>query len=365
MWGNLLFFVSTTFFGVIGTPLYLIHFGISLSEALLFIFFVLATSFSITVGYHRLFSHVSFKVGSLIRFLVLFFGAASFEQSALTWSSQHRKHHRYVDTELDPYSIDKGFFYVHLGWMIFWDHPVEFDNVPDLQKSRLVMSQHRYYALWAAGAGIILPVLLGALTGHALGAFLIAFCLRTTLVYHTTWCINSFAHTFGQSTYDIDSSAKDYWFTALLTNGEGYHNFHHRFPGDYRNGVRWYDWDPTKWVIRLLSWMGLAHDLIRVSKFRIYSARIQSEKERLERIALQKKSEPERLRVMDLIHSQYERLWKMLHDWEVSANDYRDVIQGKIERHSETGRLVMMRYFEHEKNFRRYFHQWKLAYQKL
>ncbi len=368
MWGNLLFFISTTFFGVFGAAFYLIHFGLSLSEILLFVFYVFATIFSITVGYHRLFSHVSFKAETIIRFLTLFFGAASFEQSALIWCSQHRKHHRYVDTDLDPYNIKKGFFYAHFGWMAFWQHADEFDNVLDLQKSRMIMSQHRHYALWAVASGIILPVIIGALMGGlvgAVGAFLIAFCARVTVVYHITWCINSFAHTFGKATYDIDSTAKDNWFAALLTNGEGYHNYHHRFPGDYRNGVRWYDWDPSKWIINLLWRMGLARDLIRVSKFRIYAARINAEKQRLERLAVKKSSEPERVYVQDLIHAQYERLRQTLHDWEVSTQEYRDVIQGKIERQSEAGRLAALKYFESRRLFRQYFAQFKLAYQKI
>ncbi len=365
MWGNLLFFISTTFFGVFGAGFYLYYFGIALPEILLFIFYVFATIFSITVGYHRLFSHVSFKASPIIRFLTLFFGAASFEQSALIWASQHRKHHRYVDTDLDPYNIKKGFFYAHFGWMAFWQHADEFDNVQDLQKSRMIRSQHQHYALWAVASGILLPVIIGSLTGHALGAFLIAFCARVTVVYHITWCINSFAHTFGKATYDIDSTAKDNWFAAVLTNGEGYHNYHHRFPGDYRNGVRWYDWDPSKWAINLLSQVGLARDLIRVSKFRIYAARINAEKQRLERIVFQKKSEPERVHIQDLIHVQYERLKQTLHDWEVAAQDYRAVVQGKIARQSETGRLAMIKHLESKRIFRHYFAQWIVAHQKI
>lgn len=365
MWGNLLFFIATTFVGVFGTAVYLFYFGISLSEILLFAFFVLATIYSITVGYHRLFSHASFKAHAIVRFLTLFFGAASFEQSALIWCSQHRKHHRYVDTDLDPYNIKKGFFYAHFGWMAFWEHADEFDNVLDLQKSRMIVSQHRHYTLWAITSGILLPVFIGALTGHALGAFLIAFCARVTFVYHITWCINSVAHTFGQATYDIDSTAKDNWFAALLTNGEGYHNYHHRFPGDYRNGVRWYDWDPSKWLINLLSRIGLASDLIRVSKFRIYAARISSEKIRLERIALEKSSEPERIRVQDLIHTQYERLKQTLHDWEIAAKEYRAVAQGKIESQSEAGRRAALNYLKTKRIFNRYFAQWIVAYQKI
>lgn len=355
IWGNLLFFIGTTFFGVAGTAVYIAHFGIALPEILLLVFYFAATSLAITAGYHRLFSHVSFKAKSIIRFLALFFGAASFEQSALTWSSQHRRHHRYVDTELDPYSIKKGFFYAHLGWMIFWEHSEDFDNVQDLKKDPLIMHQHKHYALWAVTSGILVPVLIGALMGHALGAFLIAFCARVTLVYHVTWCINSFAHTFGKATYDIDSTAKDHWFTALLTNGEGYHNFHHRFPGDYRNGVRWFDWDPTKWLINFLERIGLASNLIRVSQFRIYLARIHAEKKRMQRAVSRVNFEAQRKEMEKMITDQFEKVKQTLHDWEVSAQAYRDVIQGKIERHSEAGRLAVMSYVQNQKIFRLHF----------
>src|SRR3989338_3286557 len=105
-------------------------------------FFMAMTGLSVTVGYHRLFAHVSFKAHPLVRFLVLFFGAAAFEQSALKWAALHRTHHQYVDTEPDPYNIKVGFFYAHVGWIMFWKHGVDYQNVKDLQKSRLLMHQH-------------------------------------------------------------------------------------------------------------------------------------------------------------------------------------------------------------------------------
>ena len=110
-------------------------------------------------------------------------------------------------------------------------------------------------------AGVLFPVFLGALTGHALGAFLLSVCARLTLVHHATFCINSVCHTFGKPTYDPNATARDHWFVALLTNGEGYHSFHHRFPCDYRNGVRWYQWDPSKWAIALMVKAGWVSDL--------------------------------------------------------------------------------------------------------
>ena len=284
-WPVILFFAFAMGGAVIGTPLYIRHFGVSPSEWLLFAFFVTITSFAITVGYHRLFAHSTFKTGKIIQFLVLFFGAAAFEQSALTWCSGHRDHHRFVDTDRDPYSIKKGFWYAHIGWMTLWKQWPDYHNVPDLLKNKMVRHQHDHYVAWGFTSGILLPVLLGALTGHALGALVLSVCLRLTVVYHGTFCINSVCHTFGKATYDIKSSAKDNWFTALFTNGEGYHNFHHRFPTDYRNGVRWYQWDPSKWLVASLERLGLVWDLRKVSDSSILEARLTTEKKRCELIS--------------------------------------------------------------------------------
>ena len=361
MWINSLFFLSTSAVGMMGGAIYIYHFGISLAEILLVAAFFIVTSLSITVGYHRLFSHAAFKTNDFVRFLVLFFGAASFEQSALTWSSQHRNHHKFVDTEYDPYSIKKGFFYAHLGWMMFWRHAENFDNARDLQKNPMIAHQHNHYNLWAVTAGIFLPIFLAALTGHALGGFLLVFCARVTLVYHITWCINSFAHTFGKATYDIDSTAKDSWFTAILTNGEGYHNFHHRFPGDYRNGVRWYDWDPSKWIIAGLEKVGFAWDVLCVSRFRILFARITADNQRAHRHLLKEIAQPEQQSAArEIFNAQYERLRQTLVNWEHAAQDYSDVICGNIARQSERGRQVILRYMESNKAFQKNFAYWKM-----
>ena len=260
-WASILFFIAATTGALVGAPWYLWHSGLSSKDVFLFIFFIMATSLSITVGYHRLFSHASYKTNAFIRFLVLFFGAAAFEQSALTWSSTHRDHHRHADTDLDPYGIKKGFFHAHMGWMLFWKHEPDFSNVKDLMKDDLVNHQHRYYPVWAILAGVLFPMAIGALQGRLLAAFIFTVCVRLTLVHHATFCINSFAHKFGTASHNAQATARDNWFMALLTNGEGYHNFHHCFPTDYRNGIRWYHWDPSKWTIALLAYLGLAWDL--------------------------------------------------------------------------------------------------------
>lgn len=278
-WFNILFISFNTVVGVIGAPIYIAYRGLALDEVLLFVFFCAATGLAITVGYHRLFAHASYKASGLVRFLLIFFGSAAFEQSALAWSSQHRDHHRFVDTKNDPYSIKKGFFWAHMGWLVAGRYQFHYTNVDDLVRSPLVMHQAKNYILWAVTAGAVTPVLIGSLWGHALSAFIFSVCLRITLVYHSTWCINSVCHTFGNRTYDKNATARDHWLVALLTFGEGYHNFHHRFPSDYRNGVRWYHWDPSKWMIAVFEKLGMARDLMRVPEAAIVRARQSSSAE--------------------------------------------------------------------------------------
>ncbi|HTL69808.1 MAG TPA: fatty acid desaturase [Candidatus Eisenbacteria bacterium] len=262
-WPTILFFAATTAGALIGAPYFALTAGFKLADVLLGVFFFYATTMSITTGYHRLFSHRSYKASAPLRFLVLFFGAAAFEQSALTWASTHRDHHRHADTDLDPYGVKKGFFYAHIGWMLFWKHVPNFSNAKDLQKDPLLSHQHRHYLVWAIFSGILLPMAIGFWMGRPVAAFFLSVCLRLTLVHHATFCINSLSHTFGHTPYDSRSTARDNWLVALITNGEGYHNFHHRFPSDYRNGIRWYHWDPSKWAIAALWRLGLAWDLRR------------------------------------------------------------------------------------------------------
>jgi len=207
-----------------------------------------------------------------VQFFVLLFGAATFEESALKWASQHRQHHRFTDTEHDPYGVNHGFWHAHIGWIMFWRHRTNYNNVKDLRRSRLVSWQHDHHAWWSVGGGVALPMLIAWWIGHPLGGFIMAVCLRIITVLHSSFFINSFAHTFGTQPYDRSNSSRNNWLCALLTNGEGFHNYHHRFPSDYRNGHRWYHWDPSKWLIFALSKVGLAWDLRRTSDQRIAEA---------------------------------------------------------------------------------------------
>jgi len=262
-WTGLIFLLGLHLVAIVGTPLYIYYRGVTGAEVALLCFFLAATGMSITIGYHRLFAHRSFKAPPGVCFVLLFFGAATFEESALKWSSQHRQHHLFTDTEHDPYGVDKGFWHAHIGWILFWRHRPNYDNVKDLRRSRLVSYQHDHYEWWSIGAGVVLPMLIAWWIGHPLGGFILVVCLRIVIVLHSSFFVNSFAHTFGTRDYAGTESARDNWLGAILTNGEGFHNFHHRFPCDYRNGVRWYHWDPSKWCIYVLSKVGLAWDLRR------------------------------------------------------------------------------------------------------
>lgn len=272
-WAGIILFAVLIIFGVVGAPIYIYFNTLAWSEVILFFFYFFATGLSITVGYHRLFSHVTFKTNNVIRFLLLFFGAATYEESALKWASQHRQHHQFTDTEKDPHNSKRGFWYCHIGWILFYKHCVNLDNVKDLLQSKLVMNQHKYYNLWALTSGILIPLGIGYLTGHLLGAFILSVCLRMFLVMNAAFFINSYAHMIGDDSHDRNVSAKDHWLGAILTNGEGYHSYHHRFPNDYRNGILWYHWDPSKWIIFLLSKLGLAWDLKRTSPARIFPSK--------------------------------------------------------------------------------------------
>lgn len=273
-WMAAIFMPVIALIGVIGTPIYIYYNGLAVSELCLFLFFLIATSLAITVGYHRYFSHKVFKTNALVRFLLLFFGAGTFQKSALRWASQHRQHHQFTDTELDPHNSKRGFFFCHVGWIMFYKHNVNFKNVTDLAKSKLIQHQHDHYDWWSVLSGLVLPMALGFWIGHPLGAFIMTFCLRVTLILNMAFFINSSAHMVGDKNFDAEASAGDNWFWALVTNGEGYHNFHHRFPNDYRNGYLWYHWDPSKWFIYLLSRLGLAKDLLRTSNREIRKALI-------------------------------------------------------------------------------------------
>jgi stearoyl-CoA desaturase (delta-9 desaturase) len=154
-----------------------------------------------------------------------------------------------MDTDEDPYSVKHGFWHAHIGWMFKPRVSTSPSDVPDLAKNHLVLFQEKYYAVLILATNVLVAGLAGILTGDFLGAFLIVWMLRQVATFHTTWFVNSIAHTFGSRGYAKELSAVDNYFISLLTFGEGYHNYHHAFEADYRNGIKWYHYDPGKWLI--------------------------------------------------------------------------------------------------------------------
>jgi stearoyl-CoA desaturase (Delta-9 desaturase) len=279
------FLIGTLFLTVTAVPVYLWFFGLSAFQVGLFLVMFFATGFSITVGYHRLFSHRTYEAHWLVRLAVLIFGAAAFENSVLLWACEHRNHHKHVDHDDDPYCISQGLFHAHIGWLLFKLEPgPPFDNVADLKKDPLVMWQHRHVQLIAVIVSFVLPATIGYFCGgwiSALGAFLIGGVARVVAVQHCTFCINSLCHYLGDQPYSTKCSARDSWLMAIVTLGEGYHNYHHEFQHDYRNGVKPWHFDPTKWIIWTLSKVGLAKTLRRVPEEKIIVAELRQAQLRL------------------------------------------------------------------------------------
>jgi len=259
-----------------GLIAYIYFNGVHILEPIQFIVSFYLTGMGVTAGYHRCFSHKSHDAHPLVELFYLIAGATMIQRPVLDWCQVHRVHHRYADTELDPHNINQGFFYAHMGWVYQKTTLLDsYNMVPDLLKNPRVMWQKKYYWTIVFVFGVLLSTFIGWLYGRPLGGFLWGFALKAVLQNHMAFSVNSIAHTWGRQTYSKRNAARDSFWLALLSNGEGYHSFHHRFPSDYRNGVRWFDWDPSKWFIGSLAMVGLTGNLKRTDHDDIQKARLE------------------------------------------------------------------------------------------
>jgi stearoyl-CoA desaturase (delta-9 desaturase) len=226
---------------------------------------VVGGGLSITTGYHRLYSHQAYTASRAAEAPVLLLATMTAQGSAVAWAHDHRLHHRFVDGEQDPYLTNRGFWYSHLLWM-FTTRPFRPKVVQDLLADPVLAFQHRHYEPCLLAVNVLIFGAVSWWTGDPFGTLVLAVLLRLFLNHHTTWFINSLAHLWGTQPYSKEHSAVNNLILAFLTWGEGYHNYHHTFSGDYRNGVYWYQFDPTKWLIWFGSKIGLTRGLRRVSR---------------------------------------------------------------------------------------------------
>lgn len=279
IWLNFSVFAITFLVAAIGVPWYGLTHGFSAGLIAGLIGTIVFAGISITAGYHRLWAHRTYDAHWSLRILFALGGALAVQNSALHWSSDHREHHKHVDdNDKDPYSAKRGFWYSHIGWMLREyqaSRYSNYDNVKDLQKDPIVMWQHRHYLLLTILTSVGWPIALGLMLGDVWGAVILVGFARLVINHHTTFFINSLAHIWGKQTYTDRNTARDNGVLALLTFGEGYHNYHHIFSADYRNGIRWWHFDPTKWLIRACSWVGLTSNLKRTNGYQVEKARLE------------------------------------------------------------------------------------------
>lgn len=345
-WPALLMFGFTMGIALTVVPWFGLAHGYDAAAWISFAALLCLTELSITCGYHRLFAHVTYEAHPVIKAFFLLFGAMALQNSALVWSAGHRVHHRFIDEpERDPYCARRGFWFSHIGWMLrnYPSGEPDFNTVADLRRDPQVAIQHKHYFKIAIGMNIGVPLALGLLFGNVFGMLLLAGVLRLVLSHQLTFCINSLAHIIGIRPYTIDNTARDNGVVALLTFGEGYHNYHHLFAHDYRNGVRWWQYDPSKWLIKALSWVGLTKNLKQVPWFKIHRAMLDTQFCRANLALARQAGSPRLQEFRELIAAEYASFSKTVASWtelrEQAIADAKRALRDRWANSSLPGRL--------------------------
>lgn len=226
--------------------------------------------FALTAGFHRYFSHRSFKTSRLFQFVLAWVGTSSAQLGPMWWAANHRHHHQYSDQPEDIHSpVVRSAFWAHIGWVLCRAHStIKFDRVKDLSKYPELRFIDRFHvfpvlSLIAAlyGSGALLNAWFPGLGTSGLQLVMWGFFLSTVLVYHVTFCVNSVTHIVGSRRFETEDESRNSWWVALLTFGEGWHNNHHRWPLSARQGMYWWELDLTYYGLLLLQRVGLVWDL--------------------------------------------------------------------------------------------------------
>ncbi|MCA9693699.1 MAG: acyl-CoA desaturase [Myxococcales bacterium] len=212
--------------------------------------------FAVTGGYHRYFSHRTFKTSRVFQFLLAFLAMSSSQRGVLWWAQKHRHHHKFSDTPWDIHSpAQQGFFHSHLGWIYDHNEDTDLDKIRDFAKYPELLWLNKYWA--------VPPTVLALVVWLALGwsGLWIGFMLSTTILWHGTFTINSLSHVFGSRRFATEDTSRNNWLLALITLGEGWHNNHHRHMTSTRQGFYWWEIDITYMILKALSWLGIVWDL--------------------------------------------------------------------------------------------------------
>jgi stearoyl-CoA desaturase (delta-9 desaturase) len=233
------------------------------------------TGLGITVGFHRLFTHRSFKTGPVTRGVLAALGSAAIEGPIISWVADHRKHHAFSDEEGDPHSphVDhgglRGLFHAHMGWLFVHDQrALKTRYAPDLIADPVVSFVNRTFLLWVF-AGFVLPFTIGFILGGTLVAALTSLLwgglIRMFCLHHVTYSINSLCHVFGRRDFETGDESRNLAWLAIPSFGESWHNNHHAFPTSSVHGLKWWQVDLSSMVIRTMEKLGLAWDVVRFS----------------------------------------------------------------------------------------------------
>jgi stearoyl-CoA desaturase (delta-9 desaturase) len=227
----------------------------------------------ITLCYHRLLSHRSYKTSRVLKYVLAFFGCLAIQGGPISWSATHRLHHAETDKELDPHSPSAGFLWSHFLWT-FYTHPA-LEDTQALRRYALDLDEDpglRFMETYYKQINWTFPFVLFAL-GFLMGGWTVGlsmvlwgFVLRTVCFWHATWFVNSATHIWGYRNYGTTDKSRNLWWVALLTFGEGWHNNHHAHPRAARNGHRWFEVDITYWLIKAMQWVWLASHVVPVRK---------------------------------------------------------------------------------------------------
>ncbi|MFZ9736809.1 MAG: acyl-CoA desaturase [Prochlorotrichaceae cyanobacterium] len=213
--------------------------------------------FAITGGYHRYFSHRTYKTSRWFQFILAFIAETSSQKGALWWAAHHRTHHKESDTVNDVHSpIRRSFWYSHIGWLYELENDyTDYEKVADLAKYPELVFLNKNW--------LIPPIVLGVLVWLWLGwsGLFVGFCLSTVILWHGTFTINSLSHLFGYQDYYTGDYSRNNWWLAIITLGEGWHNNHHFYQSSTRQGFKWWQYDITYYILKVMSWVGLVWDL--------------------------------------------------------------------------------------------------------